>query len=216
MRAYLLRTAEEIWETLVAEFSHLWRTERTGILYEASLFEDQGDMLGAEQALHGMIAQIWIDMLGFAGIETHRRILGLAHNADFETIEERCLARALRSQGPEIRPPSGGQSQPHPWHGGNRRFGRAAGKGDCPMKVGNEHYRTIWLNKDGRSVDIIDQRWLPHEFRVVTLRSVEDVAVAIRDMWVRGAPLIGVTAAYGVAIAMNEDPSDAASRKDLA
>ncbi|MDB5522353.1 MAG: eIF-2B alpha/beta/delta-related uncharacterized protein [Rhizobium sp.] len=77
------------------------------------------------------------------------------------------------------------------------------------MKVGNEHYRTIWLNKDGRSVDIIDQRWLPHEFRIVTLNTVDDVAIAIRDMWVRGAPLIGVTAAYGVAIAMTNDPSNA-------
>src|SRR5690606_23250457 len=53
-------------------------------------------------------------------------------------------------------------------------------------------------------------RWLPHEFRVVTLKTVEDVATAIRDMWVRGAPLIGVTAAYGMAIAMRADPSDAA------
>ena len=70
------------------------------------------------------------------------------------------------------------------------------------MKVGSRHYRTIWLNADGRSMDIIDQRWLPHEFRVVTLKTVDDVATAIRDMWVRGAPLIGVTAAYGVAIAM--------------
>jgi 5-methylthioribose kinase len=101
MRAYLLRTAEEIWETFVAEFSHLWRTERTGMLYEASLFEDQGDMLGAEQALQGMITQVWVDMVGFAGIETHRRILGLAHNADFETIEDvalraRCEAKALK------------------------------------------------------------------------------------------------------------------------
>lgn len=78
------------------------------------------------------------------------------------------------------------------------------------MNVGDRHYRTIWLNDDGRSVDIIDQRWLPHEFRIVTLRNVEDVAVAIRDMWVRGAPLIGVTAAYGMAIAMAADPSDAA------
>ena len=77
------------------------------------------------------------------------------------------------------------------------------------MKVGNRHYHTIWLNEDGTSVDIIDQRWLPHEFRVVTLKTVGDVAVAIRDMWVRGAPLIGVTAAYGVAIAMRNDPSDA-------
>ncbi len=78
------------------------------------------------------------------------------------------------------------------------------------MNVGGRHYRTIWLNEDGRSVDIIDQRWLPHEFRIVTLRTVEDVAVSIRDMWVRGAPLIGVTAAYGMAIAMATDASDAA------
>jgi methylthioribose-1-phosphate isomerase len=78
------------------------------------------------------------------------------------------------------------------------------------MNVGDRHYRTIWLNKDGCSVDIIDQRWLPHEFRIVTLRTVDDIAVAIRDMWVRGAPLIGVTAAYGMAVAMAADPSDTA------
>jgi methylthioribose-1-phosphate isomerase len=77
------------------------------------------------------------------------------------------------------------------------------------VNVGSRHYRTIWLNADGVSVDIIDQRWLPHEFRVVTLKTVDDVAVAIRDMWVRGAPLIGVTAAYGVAMAMGRDASDA-------
>jgi methylthioribose-1-phosphate isomerase len=77
------------------------------------------------------------------------------------------------------------------------------------LKVGDRHYRTIWLNSDGHSVDIIDQRWLPHEFRVVTLKTVDDVAVAIRDMWVRGAPLIGVTAAFGVAIAMGDDASNA-------
>ena len=69
------------------------------------------------------------------------------------------------------------------------------------MNVGDRHYRTIWLNEDGRSVDIIDQRWLPHDFRVETLDTVDGIATAIRDMWVRGAPLIGVTAAYGVAIA---------------
>jgi methylthioribose-1-phosphate isomerase len=77
------------------------------------------------------------------------------------------------------------------------------------VNVGNRHYRTIWLNEDGRSVDIIDQRWLPHDFTIVTLRTVEAVATAIRDMWVRGAPLIGVTAAYGMAMAAAEDPSDA-------
>ena len=61
------------------------------------------------------------------------------------------------------------------------------------MKVGDRHYRTIWVNENGRSVDIIDQRWLPHAFRVETVGTVEGIATAIRDMWVRGAPLIGVT-----------------------
>jgi methylthioribose-1-phosphate isomerase len=78
------------------------------------------------------------------------------------------------------------------------------------VKVDGRPYRTIWLNADGWGVDIIDQRWLPHEFRIVTLRSVGEAATAIRDMWVRGAPLIGATAAYGLALAMREDPSDAA------
>jgi len=78
------------------------------------------------------------------------------------------------------------------------------------LKVEGCAYRTIWLSADGESVDVIDQRWLPHEFRVATLRSVEDAATAIRDMWVRGAPLIGATAAYGMALAMRNDASDAA------
>ncbi|CAN7396102.1 S-methyl-5-thioribose-1-phosphate isomerase [Mesorhizobium sp. LjNodule214] len=78
------------------------------------------------------------------------------------------------------------------------------------MNVGERHYRTIWLSDDKRSVEIIDQRWLPHDFRVETIGTVAGIATAIRDMWVRGAPLIGVTAAYGVAIQMTEDPSDAA------
>jgi methylthioribose-1-phosphate isomerase len=78
------------------------------------------------------------------------------------------------------------------------------------LKVGDRHYRTIWLNDDGVSVDIIDQRWLPHEFRIATLRTLDDVATAIREMWLRGAPLIGVAAAYGVAIAMRSGANDAA------
>ena len=77
------------------------------------------------------------------------------------------------------------------------------------MNVGERHYRTIWLSDDGFSVDIIDQRWLPHEFRVETVSTIDGVATAIRDMWVRGAPLIGVTAAYGIALQMRADPSDA-------
>ena len=101
MRAYLLRVIEETWAIFREEFARLWRTERRGMLYHRSLYEDQGDALGAEQALNHVIHDIWTDMLGFAGIEIHRRILGLAHNADFESIEDTklrasCEAAALR------------------------------------------------------------------------------------------------------------------------
>ena len=78
------------------------------------------------------------------------------------------------------------------------------------MNVNGRHYRTIWLNQDGWAVEIIDQTRFPHVFETVTLRSGADAAVAIKDMLVRGAPLIGVTAAYGMALAMREDASDAA------
>ena len=77
------------------------------------------------------------------------------------------------------------------------------------MKIAGRHYRTIWPNADG-SVEIIDQTKLPHEFVTTTLKSVEAAADAIRRMVVRGAPLIGATAAYGIALAMREDASDAA------
>ncbi|MDJ1007400.1 MAG: S-methyl-5-thioribose-1-phosphate isomerase [Paracoccaceae bacterium] len=78
------------------------------------------------------------------------------------------------------------------------------------MKVGDVHYRSIWRDAATGEVRIIDQRWLPHDFPIATLESLDDFATAIRDMWVRGAPLIGATAAYGVARQMERDPSDAA------
>jgi methylthioribose-1-phosphate isomerase len=77
------------------------------------------------------------------------------------------------------------------------------------MKVGDRHYRSIWLAPDGRTVQIIDQTRLPHDFVVVNLTTMDQAATAIRDMWVRGAPLIGATAAYGMALQMTADPSDA-------
>ena len=61
------------------------------------------------------------------------------------------------------------------------------------MKIGGIPHRTIWVEPDGWSVGIIDQTRLPHEFETLTLRDVEDAARAIRDMQVRGAPLIGAT-----------------------
>ena len=76
------------------------------------------------------------------------------------------------------------------------------------MKIDGVPYRTIWVNADGWSVEIIDQTVLPHEFRTVTLRTLDDAATAIRDMLVRGAPLIGATAAYGICLALRDDASD--------
>ncbi len=78
------------------------------------------------------------------------------------------------------------------------------------MKVGEQHYRTIWMAEDGRSVEIIDQTLLPHRFATLRLRTLADAARAIRTMQVRGAPLIGATAAYGICLALLEDSSDAA------
>ncbi len=78
------------------------------------------------------------------------------------------------------------------------------------MKVDGIHYRSIWLNDDGWSVDIIDQTHLPHEFIIRSLRTVEAAAEAIAAMRVRGAPLIGATAAYGLALAMRAEPGDEA------
>ena len=74
------------------------------------------------------------------------------------------------------------------------------------MKVDGRHFRSIWLEEDGWSVGAIDQRRLPHEFVVARIASAEDAAAdAIRSMLVRGAPLIGATAAYGMALAMRDD-----------
>ena len=77
------------------------------------------------------------------------------------------------------------------------------------MKVDGVSYRTIWLAEDGWAVEIIDQTRLPFEFVTVRLENVDDAAVAIREMLVRGAPLIGATAAYGMALAMQADATDA-------
>ncbi len=76
------------------------------------------------------------------------------------------------------------------------------------MNVDGTPYRTIWLAEDGWAVEIIDQTRLPHAFVTRRLETLEDAARAITDMQVRGAPLIGATAAYGMALAMHADASD--------
>jgi methylthioribose-1-phosphate isomerase len=78
------------------------------------------------------------------------------------------------------------------------------------MKINDKHFRTIWLADDGWSVEIIDQTKLPHTFETTRLTTLEEAGRAILTMQVRGAPLIGATAAYGVALAMRKDGSDAA------
>ena len=82
------------------------------------------------------------------------------------------------------------------------------------MKIGGVHYRTIWPDGDG--VRVIDQTALPFTFETLLLRTQADAARAIRDMIVRGAPLIGATAAWGVALAMRENADDAALEAALA
>jgi methylthioribose-1-phosphate isomerase len=76
------------------------------------------------------------------------------------------------------------------------------------MKVDGQHTRTIWLEPDGWSVGTIDQTALPHRFAKLRLATLEDTAHAIKSMQVRGAPLIGAAAAYGVCLALRVDVSD--------
>jgi methylthioribose-1-phosphate isomerase len=77
------------------------------------------------------------------------------------------------------------------------------------MRVNGIHRRSIIAAHDQRGVEVIDQRALPHALSTVTLRTENDVSRAIREMWVRGAPLIGAVAAYGLCFAVREDASEA-------
>ncbi len=75
------------------------------------------------------------------------------------------------------------------------------------MKVDGKDLRPIWLDEDSKTVKVIDQRLLPHKFVISDLKTVDDVITAIKEMYVRGAPLIGVTGAYGVYIATLNSPA---------
>jgi len=76
------------------------------------------------------------------------------------------------------------------------------------MKVDGVPYRTIWLADDGWSVEIIDQTRLPHDFVTLFVRTLDDAVDAINKMRVRGAPLIGAMAAYGLCLALRQNASD--------
>ena len=83
---WILKVIEETFETFQQEFKGLWNSERTGILFPKSMFEDQGD--SSDFALNEMLEHMWQDAVAVCGIEMHRRILSLAHNADFEEISD--------------------------------------------------------------------------------------------------------------------------------
>jgi methylthioribose-1-phosphate isomerase len=84
------------------------------------------------------------------------------------------------------------------------------------MKVAGKSMRTIWLEPDGWSVGVIDQTALPHRLLTARLTTLAEAAHAIRTMVIRGAPLIGATAAYGMALALREDASDEALERAYA
>ena len=74
------------------------------------------------------------------------------------------------------------------------------------MLVGSKNYRTIEASEDRSYVKIIDQTLLPFKFKIIHLKTLDEVVRAIKNMQVRGAPLIGVTAAYGFALSMDGGP----------
>ena len=76
------------------------------------------------------------------------------------------------------------------------------------MRVKGKNYKSIWLDRKKEAVIAIDQRLLPHQFKLLFLKNIKDIKKAIKEMVVRGAPLIGVTAAYGIYLSMKKDPSD--------
>ena len=91
-----------------------------------------------------------------------------------------------------------------------RRSGRIGYSSGNRMNIDGKAWRTIGVEPDGEAIWVIDQTLLPHQFQLRLLSDLAQVAEAIRTMVVRGAPLIGVSGAYGLMLALQQDPSDAA------
>jgi len=84
------------------------------------------------------------------------------------------------------------------------------------MRINNKNYQTIWVkDKDPKTIQIIDQRFLPFEFKTADLKTYKDVFIAIKDMWLRGAPLIGVAGAYGMYLGLLEIDSEKNVQKEI-
>lgn len=99
-QSWILQIITDIHASYMAEFTHLWNTERSGMLYPTSMFEDQDH--SSQGALDDRLAMIWEDAMGICGIEMHRRILSLAHNADFEMIEDTSVRAPLEARNLEM------------------------------------------------------------------------------------------------------------------
>lgn len=95
---WLLDVTRTTWTSFAAEFRTLWERERTGILYPRTLYEDQGHEAASKRACDQVLAEIFTDLLGFAGVEMHRRILGLAHIAEFDSIEDSDIRAPLEAK----------------------------------------------------------------------------------------------------------------------
>ena len=76
------------------------------------------------------------------------------------------------------------------------------------MLISGKQYRSIWVDQKSEKIKLIDQRKLPHNVEIITLNNLQETVKAISDMYVRGAPLIGVTAAFGFSLAMKQDTSE--------
>ena len=87
MKVWLLEQVARVWTEFEDRFRELWRTERNGDAFSRTLFEDQGDDHAADAACSAYLARLEVDAIGFAGAKMARRILGLAHVEDIETIE---------------------------------------------------------------------------------------------------------------------------------
>lgn len=99
---WILGVIDEIWRSFVMRFGELWRTERTGILFPSTLFEEQGHDEGVELALSQQLESVWTDAMGFCGCEIIRRTLGLAHIIELDDIENDDLRAQCESTGLNI------------------------------------------------------------------------------------------------------------------
>lgn len=97
---WILSVISECLQTFRSEFKRLWHSERTGMLYPATLFEDQGH--DSSKACDQLLADINTDAMAFCGIEMHRRCLSLAHNADFEDIKDPAIRAPLEARNIEM------------------------------------------------------------------------------------------------------------------